>query len=410
MRFPWASHPADMLPVMTDPMSAPAEVRAETAQVVRPVLAQQPRRHNTALVALAVIGFVVLGLVALLVAVYLVIGLGPVGVAIGALMALVPLVIVFLGVRWIDRWEPEPRGALLFAFLWGAGVSVLIALAVDAEIQNAVAVVGGRIEGYEFFSAAIQAPVVEEAGKGLGVLLLFWAARRHFDGPVDGIVYAAWVGGGFAFTENILYFGVQLTEGGLLNGDTIEIFFIRGLMSPFAHVMFTALTGAALGVAARRAGPIVGVLYFVAGLVPAMLLHAFWNGALFFVGDFYGYYLLVQVPMFLVAVGLVTMLRRQEQRLTAARLAEYAAAGWLHPQEVAMLATASGRRTATAWAARNGVPELMAAFIRDATRLAHARQRILGGRGGIGAQADEAELLHRVAASRHALRAGRTAN
>ena len=41
--------------------------------------------------------------------------------------------------------------------------------------------------------------------------------------------------------------GTQLAEGGLLSAGTIEIFLIRGLMSPFAHVMFTAFIGVALG-------------------------------------------------------------------------------------------------------------------------------------------------------------------
>ncbi|GAA1697688.1 PrsW family intramembrane metalloprotease [Microcella alkalica] len=389
------------------PASAPAEVRAEAAHPAQPGLATPPRRRSAGMLVLAVIGFVVLGVVALLVALYLLAGLGLAGLVIGAIMALVPLAIVFAGIRWIDRWEPEPRGALVFAFLWGAGMSVLIALLVDAEIRNVVAMAGGPPEGFEFFGAAVQAPIVEELGKGLGVLILFWAVRRHFDGPVDGIVYAATVAGGFAFTENILYFGTQLAEDGLLSGGTIEIFLVRGLMSPFAHVMFTAFIGAAIGFAARRAGALAGLGLLLVGAVPAILLHAFWNGALFFVGDFYGYYVLVQVPMFLVAVVIVIALRKQEQRLTAERLGEYAAVGWLHPQEVAVLATPAGRRTAQAWAARHGVPQLMRAFIRDATRLAHARQRILGGREGIGAHVDEAELLQRVAASRHALMWGR---
>ena len=40
-----------------------------------------------------------------------------------ALLALVPLGIVLVAVRWIDRWEPEPVPNLLVAFLWGAGVA-----------------------------------------------------------------------------------------------------------------------------------------------------------------------------------------------------------------------------------------------------------------------------------------------
>lgn len=386
---------------------APESVRTEAASVAQPGFAVAPRRTNPFLVVLAVLGFIALALVLLVVLAYLIIALGTAGAVVGGLLALVPLAIVLLGIRWIDRWEPEPRTALAFAFLWGAGASVLIALAVDAEIQNAVAAVGGPGPGFDFFGAAVQAPIVEEVGKGLGVLILFWAVRRHFDGPVDGIVYAACVGGGFAFTENILYFGQSLLDGS--TATTVETFVVRGLMSPFAHVMFSACLGAALGVAARRTGAFGVLGYFVLGLVPAVLLHAFWNGALFFVGDFYGYYLLVQVPLFLIGVGIVVMLRGQERRLTEARLAEYAAVGWLHPQEVAMIASSAGRRQATAWAQRHGVGALMAAFIRDATRLAYARQRILGDRDAIGARADEATLLAALARSRHALREGGTA-
>lgn len=384
--------------------SAPQEVRLETAQASQPGLVVPSRRSNAALVVAAVIGFIVLALVMLFVIAYLFVGLGPTGVVIGGVLALVPLSIVFWGIRWIDRWEPEPRGALVFAFLWGAGVSVLIALIVDAEIQNVIAAAGLGEFGAEFFGAAIQAPVVEEVGKGIGILLLFFAVRRHFDGPVDGIVYGAWVAGGFAFTENILYFGSALLESGA--GGTAEVFFIRGIMSPFAHVMFTAFTGAAIGFAAQRPGWFRGVVALVIGLIPAILLHAFWNGVLFFVSDFYGYYLLVQVPMFLIAVWLVVLLRRQERRITFERLSEYAAVGWFHPDEVAMLSSPGGRRSAMAWARSHGVGPLMKAFIRDATRLAYARQRILGDRDTIGAQADEAVLLQHVAASRHALRGG----
>ena len=384
------------------PAAAPPEVMLETQQFSQPGLVLPTRRSNAGFVVAAVIGFIVLALVMLFVLAYLFVGLGPGGVIIGGIMALVPLTIVFWGIRWIDRWEPEPRGALVFAFLWGAGVSVLIALIVDAEIQNVIAAAGLGEFGADFFGAAIQAPIVEEVGKGLGVLILFFAVRRHFDGPVDGIVYSAWVAGGFAFTENILYFGSELISSGA--ASTVEVFFIRGIMSPFAHVMFTAFIGAAIGYAAQRPGWFRGIVAFLIGLIPAVLLHAFWNGVLFFVSDFYGYYLLVQVPMFLVAVWLVTLLRGQERRITHARLTEYAEVGWFHPDEVAMLSSPGGRRAAMSWARANGAGPLMKTFIRDATRLAYARHRILGDRDSIGAQTDEAELLNRVAESRHALR------
>ena len=37
--------------------------------------------------------------------------------------------------------------------------------------------------------------------------------RREFDGVVDGVVYAGLVAAGFAFTENILYFGARVRGG-----------------------------------------------------------------------------------------------------------------------------------------------------------------------------------------------------
>ncbi len=382
--------------------TAPAEVTAHNSATPQPGLAA-PTSSGAGRTALLVIGLIIGGLVMLFVIVYVISGLGVDAFALGGIMALIPLAIVFIGVRWIDKWEPEPRGVVIFAFLWGAGVSVLIALLVGAEIDNVINGLGGPGPGYEFFSAAIQAPVVEETAKGLGLLLIFWFARRHFDGPVDGLVYAAWVAGGFAFTENILYFGSQLVESGGIDGDVFQIFLIRGLMSPFAHVMFTACTGFALGLAASRVGAFGAIGFWLLGLIPAMLLHALWNGSLFFVSDFFGYYAIVQFPLFGLAVWLVIYLRRKESKLTHERLSEYAAAGWFNPDEIDALATPVGRRQAKAWAATQGKSAEMRRYIRESTRLAFARQRIIAGRGRDRAQLDEAALLVSIVESRNAL-------
>ncbi len=392
-------HTASAGVIASNPSAAPAQVAA-AATAGPQVGLTSPIRRRSGLLAVAIVGIIVLSIVMLLVVVYLIAGLGVGGFALGGIMALVPLAVVFFGVRWIDRWEPEPRAAVVFAFLWGAGVAVLIALVVGAEIDNVINSLGGPGAGYEFFAAAIQAPIVEETGKGLGVLILFWVARKHFDGPVDGLVYAAWVAGGFAFTENILYFGSELLNP---DGAVFEIFLIRGLMSPFAHVMFTACTGLALGFAARRTGAFGAIGFFILGLVPAILLHALWNGALFFVSDFFAYYAIVQFPLFLGAVFLVLYLRRQEAKLTFDRLTEYAAVGWFNTSELPALATVGGRRQAIAWAKRNGKGPQMRQFIKDSTALAFARQRIITGRGRAGAEADEATLLAGIVERRASL-------
>ena len=388
-------------PISTDLAHAPESVERAAYASPGPATAGSATPRRSLLVP-ALIGFVVLGVVALLVTGFLFIALGPGVVAIGGIMALVPLGLVLIGIRWIDRWEPEPRSVLAFAFLWGAAASVLVALVVGLVAEAVLASAGTSDGAIDFLGAVVQAPIVEESAKGFGVLLIFLVARKHFDGPIDGVVYAATVAGGFAFTENILYFGAELGAGE--GSSVVGVFIIRGLMSPFAHVMFTLCTGVALGLAARRRGVLPGLLAFVVGLVPAMLLHALWNGATYVVGDdFFIYYVVVQVPLFIGAIILVAVLRRREARLTKVRLDEYAAAGWFNPDETAVLATPVGRRQAIAWARQHGLGTVMRGYIRDATRLAFIRQRLIIGHDVVGAQVDEAATLASIVARRAAL-------
>ncbi|WP_353809460.1 PrsW family intramembrane metalloprotease [Agromyces sp. SYSU T00194] len=360
-----------------------------------------PRTSRSRGAGLAAVGIVLASLVGLAVAAYFVQALGTGAAAAGAVLALVPLAAVLWAVRWIDRWEPEPRGALWFAFLWGATVSVALALLVDL----ALVVLGGIDD--EFLGAVVQAPIVEELAKAAGLLVLAAVARAHLDGPVDGLVYAATIAAGFAFTENALYFGVALLESG---PDGLgSVFFVRGVMSPFAHVMFTACTGIAIGTfVARGRSALLGALV---GLVPAIGLHALWNGALFVVDDFFGYYLLVQVPLFVLAIGITVWLRRLERRVLRRRLAEYAAVGWFSAGELEMFTTPEGRRRARANASARGAVarRTMDALIRDTTHLAFTRERIASGRAAFGgrdggrAAADEQALLASIVAARASL-------
>jgi RsiW-degrading membrane proteinase PrsW (M82 family) len=393
---------------VADPTGAPTQASAAVATAAAagtaPVFAA-PRPRNSTLLVLGIVGISVLAIILLVVGVFFILSLGPVAFAIAGIMALVPLAIVLLGVNWIDRWEPEPRGILVFAFLWGAGMAVVLALLVGSTVDTVLATITGSDTVSDFLGAVVEAPLVEETGKGLGVLIIFFAARKHFDSPIDGIVYAAWVAGGFAFSENILYFGSQLLESGSVDGAVIGTFITRGIMSPFAHVMFTACTGIALGIAARRAGVLGAIGLFILGLIPAMALHALWNGALFFVDSFFGYYAIVQFPLFVAGILIVTYLRRQESKLTFQRLNEYAAVGWFSPGEVTSLATGTGRRQARAWARTMGLGSVMKKYTRDATRLAFTRQRLVTGRAAAGAEADEEALLVAIVAERATLQA-----
>ncbi|HEU4755120.1 MAG TPA: PrsW family intramembrane metalloprotease [Agromyces sp.] len=351
-----------------------------------------------------IVAFAIALVVGLLVLGYLAVALGLSVVATGTLLAFVPLVIVLLAVRWIDRWEPEPRWALWFAFLWGAAVSVAIALLVDLGVQLFTALSNPAGTTDEAMQAVVQAPIVEELAKGIGILLIYAFSRAHFDGPVDGLVYAATVAAGFAFTENILYFGVALIEGGA--GELGMTFLVRGIFSPFAHVLFTACTGVAIGIAARRGGGPQVIGWFLGGLTAAILLHAFWNGSLAF-ADAFALYFTVQVPIFIAAIVVTVLLRREEQRVTRLRLAEYASAGWFSPDEVDGLSSPTGRRAALAWARAQQPPrtDQVRRFIADATRLAFTRNALVGGRADVRRLEDERVLLDAVARDRRAISA-----
>ena len=113
------------------------------------------------------------------------------------------------------------------------------------------------------------APLVEEATKGLLVLLLFIGLQREFDGPLDGIVYGALVGLGFAMTENAVY---MIDKGAL--GQFLTRIVLRGLSG---HATYTAFTGLGLGIARTSRNRTLAGLSPVAGLTMAVLAHMLWN-------------------------------------------------------------------------------------------------------------------------------------
>ncbi|WP_262426225.1 PrsW family intramembrane metalloprotease [Brachybacterium sp. Z12] len=255
--------------------------------------------------------------------------------------ALVPVAIVLAAVWWIDRYTPQPRMSLVYAFAWGAIGSVLLTLWFGGHFTAWISPSETDALIDSFLGTVIQAPVVEEAMKSAGLIgLLIWG-RRYIAGPIDGVVYAALIGGGFAFTENILYFGNSFHQSQAAGEVDVfwQTFFLRGLLSPFAHVSFTALCGLGLGIAAERRSL---MLYFglgVGGLSLGMVLHALWNGSTFFIpvdpaaplAGFLRYYVTVQVPIFVLLVAIVLFLRLREKRILRRQLSEYGRAGWFSP-------------------------------------------------------------------------------
>src|SRR5687768_1362105 len=110
-----------------------------------------------------------------------------------------PTTLYALLIWWLDRYEKEPLALLLVAFAWGALPAIGIALLFELALTGVAAAspLGPGVARWGL------APLVEEPVKALALVGLFVFARGDFDGPLDGIVYGALVGFGFAMTENL---------------------------------------------------------------------------------------------------------------------------------------------------------------------------------------------------------------
>jgi RsiW-degrading membrane proteinase PrsW (M82 family) len=247
-------------------------------------------------------------------------------------MAFLPLLVYLPIVLLIDRFDPEPPWVLVLAFIWGAVISVF-----GAIIPNTLtAIVAGDV-----ISAVISAPVFEEAMKGLGLVALLLVLRREFDGVVDGIVYASVIALGFAATENVLYYGRAVQDDAMAGGVVLLV--VRGIMSPFAHPLFTSMTGIGCGIAREQKR---GVLVWLApplGYAGAVFLHFLWNTVAVLVGatgslEFaLAAYFLGWMPAFICFLAAIGYCLYRERKIIRTYLAEEVQLGVLSPEEFAIV-------------------------------------------------------------------------
>ena len=307
-----------------------------------------PRRrvpHAVAVLA-PVVGLVALGLCGL---VLLGIGaakVGPAAVAVGAAAALLPVFPVLGAFLWIDRWEPEPAKLLWLGFFWGACGAALCAATINSTAEVLGDVIFGRGSG-DVIAATISAPIVEEAAKGIFLIGLLWLRRQEFDGLVDGIVYAGFTAAGFAFTENIYYFGRVFAEFGFGNATSgvVALFIFRGVLAPFTHPLFTCMTGIGVGIAARAQSHKVRIAAPLLGYLGAVLLHSLWNASSAIGGtSFTNIYFLVMVPIFTAVILVVMWQRSREHQVIVRQLPNLVAAKLIPESESRLLATLAGRK------------------------------------------------------------------
>jgi RsiW-degrading membrane proteinase PrsW (M82 family) len=361
----------------------------------------------TGLVALAVCGLVLLAISTVRV--------GLVAELVGVAAALLPVGPVVAAFLWVDRWEPEPAKLLLLAFGWGACVATIAALLINDTAEAVGDLLLGKGNG-DKVSAVVSAPLFEEAAKGAFLLVILWRLREEFDGVIDGIVYAGLIAAGFAFTENIYYFGRAFAEHGFGDATTpgvLTAFILRGVLSPFTHPLFTCMLGAGVGVAARAPSRGVRIAAPIAGYAAAVVLHALWNGSatLGSAKLFLNVYFLIMVPVFAAGVLFVQWHRKREQRVVAAALPEMVTERLVAAKEVSRLSSLPGRRTwrkkvrkAHGRSAERALAGYQAA-VSELAFLRYSRRNGTAGPRGAEQEANLTELL-RTARARAATAAG----
>jgi RsiW-degrading membrane proteinase PrsW (M82 family) len=335
------------------------------------------RRSGT---AFTIVVAIAMFLGACVMALVLVLSNAPGALVIGVLLAALPVGPLIACYVWLDRYEPEPRNLLLLGLGWGAFVATSTALILQIAGEFA-------FKAPESFSAAVVAPLTEEAAKGLFILLLLFYRRNELDGILDGIVYAGMVGIGFAFTENILYLSsAYLGQDGQPGGisGAVGLFVVRGVFSPFAHPLFTSFTGIGIGIAVSSRRPVVRVLAPLLGYALAVTAHASWNGSLSMGGGqgFVLTYVFVMVPGFLLIAGFAIWARRRESRVLAVALADCARRGFLDPAEIPWLVRLPARRVARRHAQTVGgktARDVMATYQQAAIELGFLHHRFLRG-------------------------------
>jgi RsiW-degrading membrane proteinase PrsW (M82 family) len=246
-------------------------------------------------------------------------------------LGILQAVIYLLFIRAIDLYEREPLRYVIPVFVWGFAVATTVSLIFNTLFQLTLSSVTSTRTA-SFFTAVVEAPVVEECSKGAALLLIFFIAylarRRNglveFSGVMDGIVYGSAVGFGFAIAEDLLY-GLQFGS---------ETFIVRRIFGGFAHASFTSLTGIGIGLIPWVHNRALKVILPLLGLSGAILLHSAFNFTATVFGPV-GYLVLFCVVLVYIVIIIVWL--AIERRAIREELRDEVKAGTITSREYAML-------------------------------------------------------------------------
>lgn len=167
-----------------------------------------------------------------------------------------------------DRHLPEPISHLLLAFALGilaAGISRLLYMGLEplGLRFDAGALADTSAAGLLAYALLAIGPI-EELSK-LVPFVLVVLRFKEFDEPLDGIIYASFIGLGYAAVENWQYLQYLTLTGALA----------RGFASPVVHIVFASIWGHWIAQAHLNGRSIV--LPLLASLAVAAGLHGIYD-------------------------------------------------------------------------------------------------------------------------------------
>jgi len=183
------------------------------------------------------------------------------------LSAIAPALVIIMYIYIKDKHEKEPKRLLVYNFLFGAIVSIIVTTILYFLFAKFFPPFLEKSVFDQFIKAFLMVGLIEEFSKYI-IVRYYAQPKEAFNEPFDGIVYAVMVSMGFAVTENIFY----VFEYGMSTALT------RAFTAVPAHAAFGVLMGYFMGKAKfSKHKKILNLL----GLLLAMLFHGAYDFFLF---------------------------------------------------------------------------------------------------------------------------------
>ena len=305
---------------------------------------------------------------------------------------------------WLDRFRPQQPLIWLLTFGWGGAASTWFSLHINTWMGRMMATTAADSDTGSR-AAVFSAPFSEEVTKATVLFLLIILLRRKIVSRLSMVMLAGLSAIGFAFVENIIYYGRVITyalhDVSVANPEEAvnELVMLRGVYTSFGHPLFTMMTATGLVVGFTARSRIVRVVAPLGGFLLAVGGHMLFNGLASTRPSEAlkpHWFMALALVVLLVASLVVSVV--QQSRLVRHRLTDYANQGWVSERDVELF-SGPFRRMRYLFVAIFWGPKrwwYTARFTRRMTELAYLRSDLTRGLVAEGAEDRNHEILEDI--------------